>query len=455
MFWQFPPEFKQQTALIFDNQALSYSQLQTLCSQAAEHLPEAGTLVFLRWQNNLQTVVTYLACLQQKVAVMLLDYHLPEAALDNLSRAYQPHSIIGNGDVTKTGYPQSGLDQRLAVLLSTSGSTGTAKQVALSYDNLQANAGAICQYLPIRSDDVTLTTLPGYYSYGLSVLNTHLLRGACTLLSEASVVSPGFWQSLKDYPISSFAGVPHTYEMLIKLGFLRKHYPNLRYLTQAGGRLADDLIRSLVNGLSPHDVPLYVMYGQTEATARMAWLPPDKLPEKVGSIGNAIPGGQFRLEDDSGNLINECEVVGELVYEGDNVMLGYANCRTELEHFEPPGALKTGDIARRDKEGDYFIVGRKKRFVKLLGFRINLDEVEKIMEAAGFDAKVTGTDQMLYIALSKPDLEKQATSVLSKTIKLHHSLIQAGYIPDVPLNANNKTDYPALLQWFKDGQHRD
>ena len=453
MFWQFSSDYQHNIALRFNGESISYARLQTLCNITAEELPEQGSLVFLMCRNDLETIATYLACLQKRVTVMMLDANIHDEKLSRLTEAYQPHTIVSEGRFHSTGFPQATIDNNLAILLSTSGSTGTAKQVCLSYENLQANAESICGYLPIDSSDITLTTLPCYYSYGLSVLNTHLLKGACTIVSEVSAVSREFWQYLKDDKITSFAGVPYTYEMLYKLGFLRKEHPHLRYLTQAGGRLADNLVIAFSNALRGHNQEFFVMYGQTEATARMAFLSPKKLPDKAGAIGQAIPGGEFGLIDSSGNPVAHGE--GELVYKGPNVMLGYASCRKELNGFEPTPELRTGDVAIQDKDGDYHIVGRLKRFVKVFGLRINLDEVEQILAEQGFTAKVTGSDKVIYIALNKSQQEKTAVDYLSKALKLHASVLKAGYLPQFPVNANNKTDYHALKNWFEEGRQGD
>lgn len=450
MFWQFSENFRNQIALVFQGKRYSYGDLQELCDTATRQLPEPRSLIFLLCRNDLSTVVAYLACLQKQVVAMLLDANTLPQNLTRLADIYQPHAIFSGGKLQQTGHLAYLVDKRLALLMSTSGSTGTAKQVALSYRNLQANAVSICGFLPIESSDVTLTTLPCYYSYGLSVLNTHLLKGACTVVSDESAVSRQFWRNLQDERVTSFAGVPYTYEMLFKLGFLRNEYPHLRYLTQAGGRLADTLVIAFAKTLQAQGKRFYVMYGQTEATARMAWLSPDRLPEKADAIGQAIPGGVFSLIDNEGRKINRGE--GELVYRGPNIMLGYANSREDLSEFHPNEILNTGDIARQDEEGDYHIIGRLKRFVKIFGLRINLDEVEQLLDAAGFTAKVTGSDSMIYIALTKLNQESVVKDLMSKTLKLHPSTFKIRYIPQFPLNANKKTDYQALTNWFKEGR---
>lgn len=449
MYWQFPPEYHPRIAFVVEQTCYTYSQLQQLIEEAQDKLPGQGELAILLCSNTLNTVVNYLACLQKKVPVMLLQRDIDEARLAKLATEFQPHMLIREADYHLTGYTQAEIDPRVAILLSTSGSTGTAKQVVLSYDNLQANADAIAQYLPIQDSDITITTLPCHYSYGLSVINTHLLKGACCVLNSDSVVSANFWTLLKEHKISSLAGVPYTYEMLAKLRFHQKKYPHLKYLTQAGGRMKHEILELFADWSGKYNKPFYVMYGQTEATARMAWLDPELLRQKTGAIGRAIPGGQFTLINDSGAPVIEGE--GELVYEGPNVMLGYASGRAELASFAPQSKLKTGDLARKDGDGDYFITGRIKRFVKVFGLRISLDEVEKVLEANDVSAKVTGKDDLLYVAIISGEAD-EVRNFLSKALTLHVSTIKVMKLDSFPVNANQKTDYPALKQLFEESQ---
>lgn len=447
MFWTFPSEYWKKIAVITQDQFLTYGELHSLCIAFMKKLPDSGILVALSCKNDLDTLVAWLACLNKKVPVLLVDARTSANMIAGLIERFAISAFIFDGKVTECKYHSLGVtaDNRLAALISTSGSTGSAKHVALSDENLQSNANSICSYLPITSDDVTITTLPFNYSYGLSVINTHLMKGATVILTENSVTSRGFWEQLEKNKVNSFAGVPYTYEMLKRLGFLKKKFPALRYLTQAGGRLANNLVKEFSECLKQRGTSFYVMYGQTEATARIAWLEPKKLPRKLDSIGSAIPDGKLLLLDESKRVIESNDTPGELVYRGPNVMLGYANNSSELSRFYPPTDLFTGDLAKRDSDGDFFIIGRKKRFVKIFGSRLNLDEVENLLQQYGYRVKATGTDKALYIALNQTDIEQEVTQLLSKKIKLHPSVIYCKYLKSVPIKGNQKTDYEALL----------
>ncbi len=267
----------------------------------------------------------------------------------------------------------------LALLLSTSGSTGSPKLVRISRRNLLANAGAIVDYLGLSETDRAITSLPLHYCYGLSVLHSHLLAGASVVLTDASVVDPCFADALRNHGVTSLAGVPHTFEMLEHAGADRVGVPSLRLLTQAGGRMAPDAVTRWTARAETWGARFYVMYGQTEATARMAFLPPELAVRRPAAIGRAIPGGELRLEPVDG----QPDDVGELVYRGPNVMMGYAERPDDLAEGALLDELRTGDLARfHADDGVFEIVGRRSRFVKPFGLRIDLDLIEQAVRDA-------------------------------------------------------------------------
>ena len=271
--------------------------------------------------------------------------------------------------------------------------------VRQSYNNILSNTESIVEYLNLDSTERPITTLPMNYTYGLSIINSHLYAGATILLTENTLIQKEFWNFFKTEQATSFGGVPYTYEMLKKLRFSRMNLPSLRYMTQAGGKLSPELHKEFAQDCIDKNRKFIVMYGQTEATARMAYLPSEYALKKYGSMGIAIPGGSFSLIDDNGNEITEDNITGELIYKGANVTLGYAESRSDLiKGDENHGVLLTGDMAKRDKDGFYYIVGRKKRFLKMFGKRVNLDEVERIIksEYSFLDCACDGTDDNMY-----------------------------------------------------------
>ena len=344
-----------------------------------------------------------------------------------------------------TGTPSPALHPDLRLLLSTSGSTGSPKLVRLSADNLDANAASIASYLELREDDVALTTLPLDYCYGLSVLHSHLAAGASVVLDDRSVTEPGLWADARAHGVTSFAGVPYTFDLLGSAGW--PDLPTLRQVTQAGGRMAPERVRALAAQGEAEGWELVVMYGQTEATARMAWLPPRLATTHPHAVGVAIPGGSFRLDPVEGAGPG----VGELVYAGPNVMMGYAESPLDLARGAELGELRTGDLARICADGLVEIVGRRSRFAKLFGQRIDLDRVQTLLGLGGHEAgcaEAADAEQLVVAVPGEPDalvLAEVAATVAGDTGLPPHA-IRVVPVPDLPRLANGKLDQQAVAR---------
>jgi acyl-CoA synthetase (AMP-forming)/AMP-acid ligase II len=382
-------------ALIASDEEISYAGLAGRVDALARQLGDQPRLVLLAGANTVDAIVAYLAALAGGHPLLLVP---GDRSYASTVAAYDPDVVI-DGRIEQrrpgTAHP---VHPELALLLTTSGSTGSAKLVRLSHENLQANAESIAGYLGIRDTDRAATTLPMHYCYGLSVINSHLLRGAALILTGRSVADDGFWELFRTHRGTSFAGVPYTFDLLDRVGFDHMRLPHLRYVTQAGGRLAPERVRRYAELGRRHGWDLFVMYGQTEATARMAYLPPDRATTDPHCIGVPVPGGSFRLaplpdwpEPDT----------GELVYAGPNVMLGYAEAPPDLAAGRTVTELYTGDIARRTPDGLYEIVGRRSRFVKVYGLRIDLQWVEATLERHGITACCVGDDRELLVAAAR------------------------------------------------------
>ncbi|HLJ10130.1 MAG TPA: class I adenylate-forming enzyme family protein [Planctomycetaceae bacterium] len=265
----------------------------------------------------------------------------------------------------------------LAQLIYTSGTTGRPKAVTLSHRNISANCRSILGYLALTRDDSAFVTLPFFYSYGNSLLVTHMAVGGRLILADNFV----FWNSALDLmeqqQATGFAGVPASYAMLLhKSDFRKRRFAALRYLTCAGGGLAPAVVEQLRSAV-PH-VKLFLMYGQTEATARLSTLMPDELDAKPGSIGRGIPGVALDVRDDIGAPV-PCGEVGEIVARGENIMAGYWNDPQETATVLRPEGLRTGDLARMDEDGYLYIVGRKSDIIKSGAYRINPKEIEEVI----------------------------------------------------------------------------
>ncbi len=443
----------------------SYAALRRRVAQLASTLAgeDAKRLVFLFCRNDEPTVVAYLAAVEAGHAVALLDGSLRCELTASLLERYRPELVLGLPEPL-AGYqceplPLGTLLQRrphiadsppheqLALLLSTSGSTGSPKLVRLTRQAVQHNAAAILKALEITDQERPITTLPLHYSFGLSVLNSHLLAGAEIVLTGDSIVTEGFWKAVRQWQCSSFAGVPYTYEMLRRLDLGRLVPDSLATMTQAGGKLANPLISQFHEFMAARGGRFFVMYGQTEATARITVLPADRLPAKLGSAGFPLAGGTIQILVD-GRPATQPNVSGEVFYSGENVMLGYAETREDLTRGdELHGELQTGDIGYLDSDGALYITGRIKRIAKVFGLRINLEEVEAMVRLHGSAAAVGKQDCLvLFCEFTTSDAYAELTRTLAQRMGIHHSGIEFRYIEKLPVSANGKIDYRVLSE---------
>ncbi len=433
---------------------LSYAALDERVAVAAEALRARGPRLLgaLFSSNTLASLVSYLAALRAGHVPLLLPQDLPVPLRQALLDGYRPAWVAGAGLGADT-LPGSGIEllwnehadasplhPDLALLLSTSGSTGSARLVRLSGAAVRANAQSIVEYLGLDEHERTVTTLPPSYSYGLSVINSHLLAGGCLVLNEHSVLSREFWALCEQHRPTSLAGVPATHQMLQRAGIARMALPGLRTLTQAGGALGEKLAGTLCAMAQERGWRFFAMYGQTEATARISYVPPERLAHKLGAIGIAIPRGALSL--DGAN--------GELLYRGPNVMMGYASGRADLARGDDlGGVLRTGDLGRVDADGFFHVTGRLKRFVKLAGKRIGLDEVERaLQQALDLPVSASGADDRLVVWLEGGDAQAalRAAAFVRDSYGLHRSLFRVANVPSLPLLANGKKDYRPLLE---------
>jgi len=463
-------KFGSNTAIIdeFGNK-LSYDHLKAASDRLSEII-EGRCLVFCLCRNETGSVLGYVSFMNHGIVPVLLNAHLEEELLENLLNTYQPSYLWIPKDqserfadfeavyeeyeyvLLKTGYSTVyPLYEELALLLTTSGSTGSPKFVRQSYTNVLDNAQSIVRYLKLDASEKPITTLPMNYTYGLSIINSHLLVGATILVTDKGLMQKEFWAFFKEAGATSFGGVPYTYEMLDRLRFFRMTLPSLRTMTQAGGKILPELHEKFARYAAEQGKNFVVMYGQCEATARMGYLPPEKAVEKKGSMGIAIPGGKFRLIDTDGKEVNTPHTTGELVYEGKNVTLGYAECGEDLAlGDERHGVLETGDMAQFDEDGYYYIVGRKKRFLKIYGNRVNLDEVDRLIKGEfEIEAASTGMDDHMYIFVTDEKYADSVRDYVVRKTKLNPSAFQVMVIDEIPKNDSGKTLYQELTKYWK------
>lgn len=471
MLWDFE-RYSDNIAVIDDQgHTLTYRQLdeagKNLCAQIG-----GRSLVFIMSNNEIGSLIGYTGMLNGSIVPVMLKHDLDREMLRSLYEEYRPACIWAPSrminecsfDGCETVYSDYGyvllrtpfpikkeMNPELALLLTTSGSTGSPKFVRQSYENIRANTDSIVEYLHLDQNERAITTLPMNYTYGISIINTHLAAGAQILLTNHSLMEKAFWNFFKENGATSFGGVPYTYEILKRLRIFQMELPTLRTMTQAGGKLLPELHKEFAEYAEKTGREFVVMYGQCEATARMGYLPPSRALEKYGSMGIAIPGGRFELIDVNGKVIDEPDVAGELVYYGKNVTLGYAQCEADLKlGDERKGKLLTGDMAKKDKDGFYYIVGRKKRFLKIYGNRVNLDETERMLRNAFPDDEVAcaGTDDKLYIfATDRAHLLEMKTFLSQKT-GLNGAAFHTVEINAIPHNESGKILYKDLEKYY-------
>ena len=428
----------------------------------AASLPDLqGQLAFLYLDNNANALLAFFHFYAAGAALVLLPKNLQQERKKALEHTYNPTIIFDatrleienkhfetSGQISWLKSPitnsqfNTSIDSKIKILLSTSGTTGSPKLVKLSEENLLANAVSILGYLPIRATDIVPLNLPIYYSYGLSVLTTNAIGGGTMVCGLADVIQTTFWQQWEQFGFTSLAGVPFSYEMLNRLGFFKKELLTLKYFTQAGGKLNQELVVKAATYAAANNQQFFVMYGQTEATARMSFLPPTETLQKPTSIGIAIPGGKFSLDTET----------GELLYTGNNIFGGYAETKADLSKYEKQTILRTGDIATIGSDGYVYITGRLKRFVKLFGNRISLDELEEIIKNKfGLQPVACNGAEDKFLLISHTDItadEKNITLYLFTEFGIHPTAIMWNAIAALPLTANGKIDYQQIMTHY-------
>lgn len=467
--WNFEG-FTNTTAIIDEfGRCLTYGELEEMTYKLSKAIG-GRCLVFSMCDNVLGSLLGYACFLNHHIVPAMLKHDLDMDLFNHLYKTYKPKYIwapesmkekyshfqvvyVAAGYVlfeTPFGdaYP---MNEELALLLATSGSTGSPKFVRQSYVNIKSNTKSIVEYLNLDETERPITTLPMNYTYGISIINTHFHVGATILLTTKTLMQKEFWTFFKEEKATSFGGVPYTYEMLRRLRIFRMDLPSLRTMTQAGGKLLPEFHKEFAQYAKDTNRQFVVMYGQCEATARMGYLPSEKSLEKFGSMGIAIPGGKFNLIDVNGKVIEESDVTGELVYHGDNVTLGYAVEGNDLiKGDENHGILFTGDMARCDKDGFYFIVGRKKRFLKIYGNRVNLDEIERLVKTnfESVECACGGLDDKMYIFITDADKINEVRHFVSSKTGLNQAAFVVIHVQEVPKNEAGKTLYQKLEEYY-------
>ena len=441
---------------------LTYADVcRTINEFSALNLPRS--VIFCLCENCAGSLIGYMAFENNKQVPLLLSVGLDEGLRNNLESMYTPsyywvperkaQEIKGEQIFSAYGYvllktenAPYPLNDKLSMLLTTSGSTGSPKLVRHKYGNLEANAENVAKVFSWRPDEeIGICDLPMNYTMGLNVINSHLVVGASVLMVKANLMDPEFWAFIKDNGGTSFCGVPFSYEVMRRVGFDKMDLPKLYTLAEGGGKLTDKMFTWIATYCKNSGKRFCATFGTSETSARMAFLDPELALEKIGSMGKAIPNGELFLLDEMAN--EDGTVTGELGYRGPNVTMGYALCRDDLKKDDEfCGEYHTGDIAKRDADGFYFIIGRKGRFLKLFGLRVSLDETERILKTQypSVDFVCTGDDKRMNIFVTDRAVEKEIIPFISGKTNLHNSAFKVFVIDEIPRNDYGKVKFAEL-----------
>ena len=398
---------------------LTYGNLVVLRNDLSTRIPERE-LIFCLCENRVGALAGFLALYDCKDVCLLLSAHIDKTLLNALDDAYSPsyywmpevkvselnYEVVYSYKgyvLAKTGKKAPVMHSNLSMLMTTSGTTGSPKLVRHKYGNIENNAKNVAKVFGWTETERGIIDLPMQYTMGLNVINSHLYAGATVLLIESNLMSPKYWSFIKEQKGSNFTGVPFSYEILNK----------------------------------------------ALKVARLAFLPPSVAATHIGSIGHAIPEGKLILVDENGQEIIEAGVEGELRYEGPNVTMGYGTCIEDLRKGDEfCGVYETGDIAKKDNDGFFYIVGRKKRFLKLFGLRVSLDQSEKIItEHFGIECACTGDDSKMRIFIAKQGLSEVVKQLISERTGLISTSFEVHEVDTIPRFESGKINYRELSNY--------
>lgn len=461
-------KYQQNVAFYDDNDHyVTYGDIVQIAKDI-DKLIGSRNLIYLLCDNTIGSLAYYVAFLYTDNVVQIVSCDNREEWIKKHYSVFQPgyickttecchsssslHQFMDYGIFKGNDVAAYGIYSNLALLIPSSGSTGECKYVRQSKANIKTNTEAIIECLELSCSDKPILALPMSYTYGLSVVNTHISVGATVLVTKKKILQKEFWEFFNQQKGTSFSGVPYSYELLNRFGFFDLTLPHLNCMTQAGGKLSNELIRKYGRYAKDKNIRFYVMYGQTEATARMTCLPYQYIwdGEKIGSVGPAIPGTELYLEDTSGKRVTKSNIEGEIIFEGENVTLGYAESYCNLDRGDDNcGVLRTGDVGFLDEDGFLYITGRKKRFVKICGKRISLDRVEGYISerySDKMDCAVVGNDTKIFVLVNQEDACAKIKDNLLSYYQFHKSNLSVIYWKSIPKTLSGKTDYNEIMK---------
>jgi len=401
---------KNNIAIINGNESISYSDLIEFKNI---HFKCKQKVFLLFSLDYFETIFLYSALLISDNIIILVDFIKDKKYIDLLIKKYKPNYVLlPKSNINKLNYKEKKIfslkktslfrldtnnnisyNSKNKLLLSTSGTTGSPKMVRLSEQNLFSNSESICSYLKINKSNSCTTTLPPSYSYAISIINSHLLKGAKIFINNFNIVNPKFWKFVEINKITSLSFVPDQFEILANYNFFNKKIKTVKYMTSAGGRLKENVIGYLKEYSKKNSLLFYVMYGQTEASPRISYYLLNKINLESNCIGKPIKNGKLRILGKNR--------IGEIVYSGPNICLGYAKNYLDLiKNTKKISFLRTGDIGYKDSKGYFYVVARKKRIAKVNGLRIDLDHIEEIFKKKKINVNCYLIDEKINVYIN-------------------------------------------------------
>ena len=458
-------KYKNNIAIIDkEHSDLSYKQVLKESNKIKKKI-KIKSLILIISENTLGSLLAYIFCIINNHVAIIIDSKTNKKNILKVFKNYEPNYIFLSKEI-KTIFnkkcfekysffdqillknkinKKKKLNKNLSVLLSTSGSMGSIKFVKLSRNNLKINTDSIINYLKINNKDSAITNLPISYSYMISVINTHLEVGGSIIISKYSLIEKKFWKIFKNSKVTSFNGVPYTYEMLIRIGIKNIKINSLKYLTQAGGKLEKNKLKEIINFCKKNNIKFFSMYGQTEASPRISYLKPEFSEKKIGSIGKGLSGNKIYIINDTGKKILKPYVEGEIICEGKNVFMGYSKNYNDLNRpNEKNYKLKTGDLGFFDKDGFFFITSRISRITKIFGNRIDLGDLESLMKQKGYKVVCLSDNKKIFIFIEKKYNKINLINTSSQITNLNISSFKLIKLKYFPRTSNNKVSYSEL-----------
>lgn len=456
-------KYSNKVAIVSEDKKITYRNIYNFTKDLYSKTQSRKLILFV-CDNSLSSYLGYISFIFNNDIQIILDETNKNNYLEILNK-YKPNyiwckkriitklkknlkSVFNFSDYHLFKYNNKDIEihSDLLLLCTSSGTTGNPKFIKQSFKNIKSNTKSIIEYQNLNSSYTSITTLPLSYTYGMSCINTLLAVGGKMVVTKNSIIQREFWDLFKNNKINIFNGVPFTYKILKKLKYFNKPN-NIKIFTQAGGKLSNEMQLDISTFCKKNKSKFFIMYGQAEATTRISYLPNLFNMKKIGSVGIAVKGGQIQIRDENMKLIRKKNKIGDIFYKGPNVFMGYSFSKIDLiRDYKWKKGLDTGDIGRLDEDNFLYITGRKKRFAKLYGLSINLDDIERIILQVykTVDLAVISENNKIKIFYNNKKLKLKIIKLIVNKININQNSFELFFLKKMPKLYNDKTDYENL-----------